>query len=93
MPLAEVALFQTFSRILKSNKTLEKIRLDIGELQPPIDKLFDSEQVENFNVALAYNTTLKEFVLHIKPRAEDRAHVREMFLLIHDSRVRIISPA
>ena len=78
---------QTFSKILRSNSTLQKIYLDIGEPRSPISKLFDLEQVEKFNAALATNTTLKEFTLRIKSIQAAQKH--KLTSLIHDSRVKL----
>ena len=87
-----IQVFPAFSIILQSNKTLQKIYLGIEiRVWPRICKLLDLEQVENFNAALATNTTLKEFTLSIRHEIEDQAHVQKLSSLIHDSRVKIYS--
>ena len=82
----QVAVFQTFSNILLSNKALQKIHLDINKPQ-----LLDLEQVERFNASLATNTTLKEFSLDIWfiEHEKDRAQVHKLSSLISDARVTI----
>ena len=81
-----VAPFQTFSKVLKRNKTLQNIYAEVGVIHL---ELFDFEQVKKFNAALTTNTTLKEFfLLIIKPRQEDLAQVH-VLSSIRDSRVRI----
>ena len=75
-------VFQTFSKILQSNKTLQKICLDTTEYWS-----FDLEQVEKFNAALATNTTLKKFILYIWYK--DQAQVDKLLSLIPDARLTI----
>ena len=92
-----VPLFQTFSKILQHNKTLQVIHLqfDIDTLGPrvpqfSISKLFDLGKVENFNAVLATNKTLREFSLSIfMSRQEDKSHICKFYSFICDPRVRI----
>ena len=87
----DIQVFPTFSKILQSNKTLQKIHLDVGiSVRSPISELLDLKQVGEFNAALATNTTLKELTLIIRYRRKDRAHVHKLSALIHDSRVKCL---
>ena len=84
-------ILQTFSKILRSNSTLQKIDLEITEHPDPppdyVNELLDLEQVEKLNAALAINTTLKEFSLDISDI--QAAEKQKLSSLIHDSRVKL----